>query len=59
MRLCKKESVDNINVKFVSLFHTSPVNYRLFRFYDLVMVLTEGDLDLNLDNAEAGPIQFE
>merc|ERR1719422_2383028 len=29
------------------------------RFYDLVMVLTEGDLDLNLDNAEAGPIQFE
>ena len=31
----------------------------LFRFYDLVMVLTEGDLDLNLDNAEAGPIQFE
>ena len=23
------------------------------------MVLTEGDLDLNLDNAEAGPIQFE
>ena len=34
-------------------------NYNILRFYDLVNVLTEGDLDLNLDNAEAGPIQFE
>jgi len=29
------------------------------RFYDLVVVMTGGDLDLNLDSTDAGPIQFE